>query len=182
MIDQTPVRSISPHVCWVVNPAPPSLCRPWPRYVTVTKSSQTELELLMLRLGSPGKDQLDMLPGNAIRNSSVFEYHPFCLLNFKQQACIRKQAAQCSAERTTDAKKRYYMDFGFMCSSCLDYSRPDKRTDCVIQSWEGYSLYLLIIDEASCYIWVFLASSKDPPLNIIDQILQKFGHKDGGSI
>jgi hypothetical protein len=51
-----------------------------------------------------------MLPGNAIRIPSVFEYHPFCFLVFKEQACIWKQAAQRSAERTTDTKKRYYMD------------------------------------------------------------------------
>jgi hypothetical protein len=37
-------------------------------------------------------------------------------------------------------------------------------------------------DEASYYMWVFLTSSKDPPIDIIDQFLRKFGHKDGGSI
>jgi hypothetical protein len=136
----------------------------------------------MLRLSSPSKDQLDMLPGNKIRIPSVFEYHSFHFLDFKERARIRKQAAQGSAKRTTDAEKRYYMDFGFMHSSCLDYSCPDNRTDHVIQSWDGYSSYLLIIDEASCYIWIFLTNSKNPSLNIIDQFLQKFGHKDGGSI
>jgi hypothetical protein len=86
----------------------------------------------MLRLGSPGKDRLDMLPGNAIGIPSVFEYHTFCFLDFKEQACIWKQAAQRSAECTTDTKKCYYMDFGFMRSSPLDYSHFDKRTDHVI--------------------------------------------------
>ncbi len=69
-----------------------------------------------------------------------------------------------------------------MLSSCSDYSRPDKWTDRVIQLWDRYSSCLLIVDEASCYIWVFLTNSKDPPLDIIDQFLWKFGHKDVGSI
>jgi hypothetical protein len=149
IVDRTLVQPIAPRVCQVVNPAPASLCRPRPHYVPVTKSSQTESELWMLWLGSPGKDQLDMLPGNAIRIPSMFDNHPFCFLNFKEWACIWKQAAQRSAERTTDAKKCYYMDFGFMRSSHLDYSHPDKRTNHVIQLWDGYSSYLLIADEAS---------------------------------
>jgi hypothetical protein len=44
-VDWTPVQPIAPRVCRVVKPAPPSLCQPRPRYVPVTKSSQTELEL-----------------------------------------------------------------------------------------------------------------------------------------
>ena len=31
-------------------------------------------------------------------------------------------------------------------------------------------------------MWVFLTKSKDPPLDIIDQFLWKFGHDDGRSI
>jgi hypothetical protein len=69
-----------------------------------------------------------------------------------------------------------------MRSSHLDYSHPDKQTDRFIQLCDGCSSYLLIVDEASCFIWVFLTNSKDPPLNIIDQFLWKFEHKDGASI
>ena len=38
------------------------------------------------------------------------------------------------------------------------------------------------MDEASRFMWVFLTKSKDPPLDIIDSFLKKFGHADGGSI
>ena len=31
-------------------------------------------------------------------------------------------------------------------------------------------------------MWVFLTKSKDPPLDIVDSFLKKFGHNDGGSI
>jgi hypothetical protein len=69
-----------------------------------------------------------------------------------------------------------------MRSSRLDYLHPDKCSDRVIASWDGYSSYLLIVDDASRYIWVFLTKSKTPPIDIIDKFLQKFGHANGGSI
>jgi hypothetical protein len=76
-VDQNPVRPIAPCVCQVINPPVPSLCQPRPHYIPVLKSNQTELELWMLRLGSPGEYQLDLLMGNVTGIPSVFEYHPF---------------------------------------------------------------------------------------------------------
>jgi hypothetical protein len=55
-------------------------------------------------------------------------------------------------------------------------------TDRMIDSWDRYSLYLLVVDEASRYIWVFLTKSKEPPLDIIDTFIDRFGLKIGGSI
>ncbi len=75
----------------------------------------------MVRLGCPGETQLDILPENIMGIPSHFEYHPFCYAEFKEQACIRKQAAQRLAERTTDVHKQFYMDYGFMQASTLDY-------------------------------------------------------------
>jgi hypothetical protein len=123
-----------------------------------------------------------MLPGNVTGIPSEFHYHPFRFIDFKEQARVRKQTAQRSAVRTTEAGKRFYMDFGFMRASSLDYRQPNPKTDRVVQSWDGYSSYLLIVDEASCYTWVLLTKSKDPPLDIIDQFLRKFGHEEGGSL
>jgi hypothetical protein len=74
------------------------------------------------------------------------------------------------------------MDFGFMRASSSDYRKPNPKTDWVVQSWDGYLSYLLIVDEASCFMWIFLTKSKEPPLDIINSFLRKFGHEDGGSI
>ena len=114
----------------------------------------------MVQLGSPGEDQLDMLPGNVTGIPSEFHCHPFRFIDFKEQARIRKQAAQRTAVRTGDAGRRYYMDFGFMRASSLDYRKPNPKTDRVVQSWDGYSSYLLIVDEASRFMWLFLTKSK----------------------
>ncbi len=47
-VDHNPVGLITPSVCRVVNPSPPSLRHPKQTYVHVTKSNQTESELWML--------------------------------------------------------------------------------------------------------------------------------------
>ncbi len=70
-VDHNPVRCVTPWVRRVVNPFPSSLRRPKQSYVPVTKSNQTESELWMLRLGSLGEHQLDLLPGNATGIPSI---------------------------------------------------------------------------------------------------------------
>jgi hypothetical protein len=51
-----------------------------------------------------------------------------------------------------------------------------------VDSWDGFSSYLLIIDEASRYTWVFLTKSKEPLLDIIGRFLDRVGHRNGSSI
>jgi hypothetical protein len=49
-----------------------------------------------------------MLPGNVMGIPSEFHYHSFRFIDFKEQAWVRKQAAQWLAVRTTEAGKRLY--------------------------------------------------------------------------
>jgi hypothetical protein len=126
--------------------------------------------------------QLDVLPQNVTGLPSTFEFHPFRFVNFKEQAHICKQAAQRSAVRTQERRRQFYMDFGFVRSSTLDYSRRDKTKDRVVFSYDGFSSYLLIVDEASRYVWVFLTDTKSPPIDIVKAFLTQHGHKDGGCI
>ena len=74
------------------------------------------------------------------------------------------------------------MDFGFMRASTSDYSRRDRAKDRVVFSYDGFSSYLLIVDEASRYVWVFLTASKSPPIDIVEEFLTQHGHEDGGCI
>ncbi len=98
----------------------------------------------MLCLGSPGEQQLDKLPGNVTGIPPGFQYHPFCFIDWKEVAQIQKQAALRSAEPTTECKRRYYMDFGFMRASPSTFSQPAKKNDRVFLSYNGFLLYLLI--------------------------------------
>lgn len=141
-----------------------------------------ESEVWMLQLGLPGEQQLDLLPGNVTGIPHNFQYHPFWFLDWKEEARIQKQAAQRSAERTAECKCRFYMDFGFMWVSTSNFSTPNKHEDRVVLSYDGFSSYLLIVDEASRFVWVFLTNTKEPPLAILDAFLGRFGHEKGGSI
>jgi hypothetical protein len=71
------------------------------------------------------------------------------------------------------------MDFGFMCTSAEDYKCPNKKTDCIVLSYDGHSAYLVIVDSASHRVWTFLTSLKDPPLHILTAFMKKFGQNSG---
>ncbi len=152
------------------------------RYLPVTQNCMAKSEVWMQRLRCPGDDQLDLLPGNVIGLLQSFQYHPFWFIDWKEEARIQKQAALRSAERTAETKQRFYLDFGFMCASTLNFNHPNKAHDWVVHLYDGYSSYLLIVDEASCYIWAYLTKSKKPPLDIIDAFLARHGHSNGGCL
>jgi hypothetical protein len=83
-VDQDPVQSSAPIICRAVAPvAPPPAGLPQrhKHFMPVTWDRLTESELWMLRLGSPGEDQLDLLPGNVTGVPPGFHYHPFCFLD-----------------------------------------------------------------------------------------------------
>ena len=95
---------------------------------------------------------------------------------------IRKQAVQRSAIRTPERKRCFYMDFGFLRASTLDLSQPTHGGNRVVYSHDRFTSYLLIVDEASRYIWVFLTNRKSPPLIIVNEFLKTHGLPDGGFI
>jgi hypothetical protein len=71
------------------------------------------------------------------------------------------------------------MDFGFMRASAEDYKWPNKATDRIVHSYDGFSAYLLVIDGASRWVWVFLTATKEPPLKILHAFMSKFGRGNG---
>jgi hypothetical protein len=119
------------------------------RFIPAFKAKQVESEVWLLCLGSPGVHQLDMLSCRVTGIPSVFRYRPFHYINHKEHVSIKKQPAQRSAVRTLECKRHFYMDFGFMRSSTSDYTHPNRSTDRVVSSYDGYTSYLLVINEAS---------------------------------
>ena len=63
------------------------------------------------------------------------------------------------------------MDFGFVRGS--NYTVKDEHGP-TITSKDGYNSYLLVIDRASRYAWIFLTKSKHPPISVARKILNKF--------
>ena len=165
-VDTMPASRYLPAVWWVACPKslprlpliPGKSCS-HERFIPVSKEKQVKSEVWLLRLGSPGVRQLNMLPGHVTGIPSAFRYHPFHYIDYKEHASVKKRPAQRSAVRTSECKRRFYMDFGFMRSSTSDYTHPNKSTDRVVSSYNGYTSYLLVIYEASRCAWVFLTKS-----------------------
>jgi hypothetical protein len=71
------------------------------------------------------------------------------------------------------------MDFGFLCASTDDYTRPNKDTDRIVLSYDGHCAYLLIVDSASRRVWAFLTKSKELPIAILSAFMSKYGTGNG---
>jgi hypothetical protein len=149
------------------------------KFAPPSKARQIESKVWALRFVSPGEQQLDVLPRHVIGTPPVFEYHPFRSIDFKEQAYIRKQAAQWTAERIPHCGAELFMDFGFLRASTDDYTRPNKDTDRIVLSYDGHCAYLLIVDSTSRRVWAFLTKSKEPPIAILNAFMSKFGKGNG---
>jgi hypothetical protein len=172
-------------LCLPRTPTEPAPSRPLARaprpcsWVSVHPTNlarQLELELWAACLGHCGKDQLITLANRADGLPNIFNFHPFWHIDWKVQARIRKSAARRIARKVDQVGTRFYMDVGFIRASSVNYLRPNINRDCVINSYDGYSSYLLIVDDKSSMMWIFLTRSKSPPLDIVRLFLQTFGH------
>ena len=74
------------------------------------------------------------------------------------------------------------MDFGFIRASATDLSRPKSTDDRVVESFDGFNSYLLVVDEVSKYSWIFLTKSKEPPIDLTQFFMKEFANSDGGKI
>jgi hypothetical protein len=148
-VDDTPVHVQCQRAVPTAPLSPRPSHRPPLKITPTTCARQVESEVWTLCFGSPGEHQLNVLPCHVIGTPPLFEYHPFCLINFKEQAYIRKQPAGKSAERIASRGTEFLMDFCFMHASANDYRRPNRDTDCIVTPYDGYCTYLLVVDSAS---------------------------------
>jgi hypothetical protein len=72
-----PLRIPLPKVHQTITSPTPPILRRSSRFEPTSKARQLESEVWLLRLGSPGVWQLDVLLQNATGLPAVFEYHPF---------------------------------------------------------------------------------------------------------
>ena len=73
------------------------------------------------------------------------------------------------------AGQHFHMDFGFVRGSKYSVKQENAPT---ITSVDGYNSYLIIVDRVTRYVWVFLTTSKSPPITIAQKILNKFKCKN----
>jgi hypothetical protein len=70
--------------------------------------------------------------------------------------------------------RRFHMDMGFVHGS--SYRTKDENGH-LITSLDGYNSYLIIVDQASRYTWVFLSKYKVPQVKVIENFLALHGSK-----
>ena len=71
--------------------------------------------------------------------------------------------------------QHFHMDFGFVRGSTCTKKQEDGPT---ITSKNGYNSYILIVDQATRYMWVFLTSNKQPSTELARKVLRKFASTD----
>ena len=104
---------------------------------------------------------------------SVFSF-PFC-----NQAKLQKTwNHKPTTGKVFIPGSKFHMDLGYVSGPAnlpevVKYGKkPSKTTK---PSIDGFEMYLLIIDAASRYIWVFPLKTKEPPLILIEKFLRRFG-------
>ena len=56
--------------------------------------------------------------------------------------------------------------------------RIKSETTYTITSIDGFNSYLIIVDRVSRYVWIFLTTSKTPPVEVLRSVLRKFKSKN----
>ncbi len=70
-----------------------------------------------------------------------------------------------------DPGQHFSMDFGFVRGS--QFKSKDEHGN-LVTSFDGKNSYLIIIDRATRYTWVFLSNNKVPPIDAARKLLKKF--------
>ena len=75
----------------------------------------------------------------------------------------------------------FHIDLGFfrgpsnLTDVVRDGANPSSTT--IVKSIEGNTTYLSIVDAATRYLWVFPLKSKQPPIELVDKFLSRYGSK-----
>jgi hypothetical protein len=145
--------------------------------LSLRQCQQLEFDLWQARLGHCNEWQLQVLPQAADGTPDKFYPHAFASYDWYNEARICKQPPLkgCHPSSARDKAQRFYMDFGFLRALTLDYTLPDPKRDRVITSFDGYNSYLLVVDDYTKYVWVFLCKSKEPPIQVAEVFLKANG-------
>ena len=173
-------RMQMPHCNEIGTPLPPQIMtqqenRP-------TNKSLHDIELWHQRMGHPGSrtlwdtqkvvDGMPMMP----KTPAIFAC-PFC----DEAKTQKRHGGPRSSREEFLPNTAYHMDLGFFRTSKPKDKQNQPRTGSnnndkdTMRSFDGYVGYLLIIDAASRYAWVFLLRNKQPPTDLIDKFLDKYG-------
>jgi hypothetical protein len=147
--------------------------------------NQLLTELWHHRMGHPGTPKLCQTQQHTTGIPTLGPLHPLFGCNNCNIAKLTKQAQGKDNSRAAHINgERFHMDYGF-CRGPSNLARKVKRKygkvsislgkhKPIIESHEGYTAYLLIVDSKARKVWVFPTKTKG-----LDLFLQRNGLKDG---
>ena len=144
-----------------------------------TMTAEASYELWHQRLAHPGEKIMHNIHNcvDGIPNLST-KRHQFYKCDCCMKAKIQKQPRNVTTSTATKCRgQRFHADFGFVRGP--DFHKFDKKRNTFVTSIDKFNSYLLIIDAHTRYTWVFLTSSKDPPLDILTNFLDEHGLQYG---
>lgn len=144
-----------------------------------TKVKQYDMELWHQRYCHCGANTLlqtrQHVDGIPPLPSSTSDFHcPFCDMSKLVKSKGRKETKREHISPGT----AFHMDLAFVSgpSNLKDVvEKGATPATTVKKSYDGFVAYLLIVDAATRYAWVFLLKTKHPPIEIIDTFLQQHG-------
>jgi dUTP pyrophosphatase len=122
------------------------------------------------------------LYGNAFYKCSSCMTGKLCTKRINKRTKTSKSSKEAEIIKETpiqgDAGQHFHIDFGFVRGREESYdistdNLPRKKGK-IVQSIDGHSCYVIVIDRVTRYTWIFLSKTKQPPVATIKQLLTKF--------
>lgn len=141
------------------------------------------------RLGHPGKNTMrtiheyvDGIPkfkgmdlwSCECCNRAKFDKKPLNTKDHHKATAQQPQNPHRVKDRRFQIGEGLHMDFGFVRGSTWKQQDENGQT---ITSINGYRAYLLVVDRATRYKWIFLSKSKKPPIAMVRGLLQRLDCK-----
>ena len=156
-------------------------------FATVRKlTDQAAHELWHHRLGHPGEKITEQIHKHVhgvpkLRRNQFYSCAA-CLSGKFRKTHIGEVKSYNKDDQTTKEEdtstykigQHFHMDFGFVRGSDYEKVTNDGK---LVTSLDNYRSYLLVIDKASRYIWVFLTKTKHPPIQQVKGLLDKFKNR-----
>ena len=142
-------------------------------------SSQSEFELWHHRMGHPNSVVLSKMHKYArgipkLREPEFYKCQSCSLCKIRKDSSTKSRATM---KNSVQPKEKYHvgqhlhMDFGFLRGSAFSAKNKDGK---LITSIDGFRSYLIIVDRATRYKWIFLTTTRHPPIKEINSILSKY--------
>ena len=143
-------------------------------------TDQTDFNLWHNRIGHPGIDIMENIHKHAngiprMKQDKMWKCASCMKGKFKKQHIgekIRKkppERVKAPRDRILKPGQGLHMDYGFVRGKKWKSEDKDGK---IITSLDGYRSYLLIVDHATRYKWVFLTKRKTPPIEQVDRLLE----------